>query len=235
MDDTHALWISARDNAVWAPHGIASLAATHWLDATERRFDGIPGIWCADDESAVGRELPWEVRLRPEEQTRCGELALRAKGRAGSVALRVLDPAAAARRGIARIERAEFSPSRRVAGGFAPSSRAVVAESVDGHHTETQYHGIVSFVLDGLEFELTVQREGDGSLFAAFADATSGVQSYRFRFLRMDGPDADGRVELDFNRAYLPPCAFSDHYACVFPPPGNRWMVPIAAGELVVR
>jgi hypothetical protein len=75
----------------------------------------------------------------------------------------------------------------------------------------------------------------DGSLFAAFSDATSGNESYRFRFLRMPAPEPDGSVTVDFNRAYLPPCAFSDGYVCVFPPPTNRWDVPVRAGERLVR
>ncbi|GGF12048.1 DUF1684 domain-containing protein [Subtercola lobariae] len=46
-------------------------------------------------------------------------------------------------------------------------------------------------------------------------------------------PDARpaGHVTLDFNRAYLPPCAFSYHFNCPMPPAQNRLTVPIAAGE----
>jgi uncharacterized protein (DUF1684 family) len=36
---------------------------------------------------------------------------------------------------------------------------------------------------------------------------------------------------LDLNRAYLPPCAFADHYICPFPPPGNILAFAVPVGE----
>jgi uncharacterized protein (DUF1684 family) len=38
-------------------------------------------------------------------------------------------------------------------------------------------------------------------------------------------------VALDFNRAVLPPCAFSDAFICPLPPPGNVLPFPVTAGE----
>jgi len=37
---------------------------------------------------------------------------------------------------------------------------------------------------------------------------------------------------LDFNRAYSPPCAFTDFATCPLPPAPNRLSVAIEAGEL---
>lgn len=235
MNTAHERWIGDRDAAVWGPHGIASLAATHWLDAAERRFDDVPGVWRTDGAAAIGRELPSTVRLAPGEATRHGDLVLRAIERDGAMALRVWDPDAATRRGISAIARAPYDPTHRVVGVFTSTARPAATESVDGHRSDTVYDGLVEFELDGHALELTVETDDDGTLFAAFSDATSGDESYRFRFLRLGAPDEDGRVEVDFNRAYLPPCAFSDHYVCVFPPLGNRWTVPIASGELLAR
>ena len=166
-------------------------------------------------------DVPGEQRVRPGEDVVVGDLLLRSEVRDGTVMLRVLDPAAAARRGISTILRAPYEPSDVRSATFSPAG-----EEADG---------VVRFDLAGEERELEVRREPDGTLFAAFSDATSGTESYLFRFLRLPAPDDDGRVELDLNRAYLPPCAFSDHYVCVFPPPRNRWTVPVRTGELVVR
>lgn len=235
MNAAHKRWIADRDAAVWAPHGIAALAATHWLDTVERQFDGVPGWWRTDGSAAVGRDTPTDVRLAPGEEARIGDLTLRGMARDGAVSLRVWDPDAASRRGISAIVRAPYDPSQRVTGVFAPKPREAATQAVDGHRSDTVYDGVVFFELDGVPLELTVESDDDGSLFAAFADATSGTESYRFRFLRLPAPDDDGHVEVDLNRAYLPPCAFSDHYVCVFPPPGNRWQVPVAGGELLVR
>ena len=45
--------------------------------------------------------------------------------------------------------------------------------------------------------------------------------------------NADGTITLDFNRAVLPPCAFSYAFNCPMPPKQNRFPVPIQAGEKV--
>ncbi|WP_164861807.1 DUF1684 domain-containing protein [Microbacterium sp. CPCC 204701] len=234
MDDTHRQWIDDREIAVWSPHGIASLASTHWLDADERSYDGAPGLWRQEGDTIVGSALPGEVRLAAGEEAQVGDVAVRAHLRDGTLALRVLDPQAATRRGISAIVRAPYDPLLRVPGRFTPTPRSSPTESVDGYRSSTVYDGTVSFRLGGRELELTVTRD-HATLFAAFRDATSGTESYPFRFLRPPLPDDDGRVTVDLNRGYLPPCAFSDHYACVFPPPGNRWDVPVLGGELLVR
>jgi uncharacterized protein (DUF1684 family) len=41
----------------------------------------------------------------------------------------------------------------------------------------------------------------------------------------------DGRVTLDFNKAYSPPCAFTPFATCPLPPKQNRLPVRIEAGE----
>ena len=50
------------------------------------------------------------------------------------------------------------------------------------------------------------------------------------RFLDTD-PPKDGKVVLDFNKAYNPPCAFTPYATCPLPPPENRLPVRIEAGE----
>jgi uncharacterized protein (DUF1684 family) len=44
-------------------------------------------------------------------------------------------------------------------------------------------------------------------------------------------PNADGTITLDFNRAVLPPCAFSYSFNCPLPPKQNRFPFPVEAGE----
>jgi uncharacterized protein (DUF1684 family) len=51
------------------------------------------------------------------------------------------------------------------------------------------------------------------------------------RYLELEiAPDARA-VALDFNRATNPYCAYSEHYNCPIPPPGNRIAMRIEAGE----
>jgi uncharacterized protein (DUF1684 family) len=69
-----------------------------------------------------------------------------------------------------------------------------------------------------------------------FADRTTGDATKppsRFLIVPLPAPSvlSAGRVTLDFNRAFLPPCAFSDHFNCPLPPAGHRFELAITAGE----
>ena len=69
-------------------------------------------------------------------------------------------------------------------------------------------------------------------LFLIFADATSGKETYgAARFLYAEMP-RDGRIVLDFNKAYNPPCAFTPYATCPLAPPENRLDLRVTAGEL---
>ena len=224
-------WIADRDRAVWGRHGLASLAATHWLDDRDREREGVPGVWRTDGVAAIGWIDGVLLRLAPGEAAHHGDVLLRGFAREGAIAVRAYDPALV--RGTSKIERAPYDPRYRVTGVFSPTVTSEATLSVDGHRSSDEFDGTVALVLDGHRVELTVQH--DDALSARFADGTSGVESFRFRFLDLPLPGADGTVEVDFNRAYLPPCAFSDHYLCVLPPAGNRWAVRVPVGEMRVR
>jgi hypothetical protein len=69
-------------------------------------------------------------------------------------------------------------------------------------------------------------------LFFVFKDLTSRTQTYEAgRFLHTPLP-LNGEVDLDFNRAYNPPCAFTAFATCPLPVKGNQLPVRIPAGEL---
>ena len=93
--------------------------------------------------------------------------------------------------------------------------------------------GRAVFTVGGKEVGLdAVLEEPDAKeLFFIFSDGTSGKGTYGAgRFLYTDLP-AGGRVVLDFNKAYSPPCAFTPFATCPLPPKQNRLPVKIEAGE----
>ena len=54
------------------------------------------------------------------------------------------------------------------------------------------------------------------------------------RFLYVEEkPKPNERFLLDLNRAYNPPCAFSEFTTCPLPPPQNRLAVAVEAGDNV--
>lgn len=71
-------------------------------------------------------------------------------------------------------------------------------------------------------------------LFLPFTDATSGAETYiSGRYLDLSIKNIkDGKLVLDFNKAYNPYCAYvSGRYNCPIPPKENRLAVAIRAGE----
>jgi len=86
----------------------------------------------------------------------------------------------------------------------------------------------------GEELSLVPLGEGE-ELFIVFGDETNGHTTYGGgRFLYADMPaadDPDARVVLDFNRAYNPPCAFTEFATCPLPPRQNKLKIPVEAGE----
>lgn len=71
-----------------------------------------------------------------------------------------------------------------------------------------------------------------GMLFCAFADSTSGRETYGAgRYLEVKKIKGATTLELDFNKAYNPYCAYVDSYSCPFPPRENILPVAIKAGE----
>ena len=73
---------------------------------------------------------------------------------------------------------------------------------------------------------------GEKNISVFFRDATTSKQTYEVgRYVDVESL-ADGRYVLDFNLAYNPACAFSDHYNCPIPPKANTLKVAIRAGEM---
>lgn len=229
-----------RWRAVSAEYGIAALRHTHWLDDVPRAFDGAPGLWSGVDGRVRGIAAPGDpgsatvdgTSLAPGEEVRVGRLLLRAIDRDGALALRVLDPESPGRTRLRGIHSFPVDDQWALQGTFVPADEGAtrVVRSVDGYEREEPAVGTIALVVDGQPARLTVSRGAHG-LSAVIADGSSGEDAYRFRFLPIDLPDADGSVIVDFNRAFLPPCAFSDQYICPLPPAGNRFEVRIEAGE----
>ena len=96
--------------------------------------------------------------------------------------------------------------------------------------------GRVRFDVDGQQVTLTVFREGErGSLFIPFRDASAGKETYEVgRYLEPQSRP-DGTLDIDFNYAYNPFCAYGEGWSCPIPPEENRLHVVIPAGERAFR
>jgi uncharacterized protein (DUF1684 family) len=110
--------------------------------------------------------------------------------------------------------------------------QSIEIETMIGTTTEMISPGYVRFNLDGREFKLIGFSQGPKRLFIIFKDLTNGIETYAAsRFLNADILDSGDKADLNFNRAYNPPCAFTIHATCPLPPPENILDIRIAAGE----
>ena len=87
-----------------------------------------------------------------------------------------------------------------------------------------------TFTHQGKDITLTPTHWKGGKPMFVFRDRTAGESYGAGRFLI--GEDAyDHEITLDFNRAFTPPCGFTDFAICPLPQPGNILPFRIEAGE----
>lgn len=109
--------------------------------------------------------------------------------------------------------------------------KTIAVNDIIGLTTPTPFGGTLHFEKDGKKFQLDATLEGE-DLFIVFADETTGNETYGGgRFLYTKKPVSGNSVILDFNKAYNPPCCFTDFATCPLPLPQNRLPVKVTAGE----
>jgi uncharacterized protein (DUF1684 family) len=131
------------------------------------------------------------------------------------------------------IERFPVDAKWRIKAKVIPQDQnPLMIMNVLGQNTAQKHGGQLVFEIEGKTYRLDAIDEGGQRLFVTFADATSGNTTYGSgRFIELDRPDANGDTYIDFNKAYNPPCAFTEFATCPLPPPQNRLTIPIPAGE----
>ena len=148
--------------------------------------------------------------------------------------LRVKDAEAETRTHFKGLEYYPIDPKWRVTASFEayhPPKKIPITD-VTGMTSDNISPGALIFEVDGEEYRLDpILEEGSDQYFIIFRDATSRDTTYPAgRYLY--APQAkDGKTVVDFNKAYNPPCAFSDFATCPLPPSQNRLTVRVEAGE----
>jgi uncharacterized protein (DUF1684 family) len=110
--------------------------------------------------------------------------------------------------------------------------RVVKMPDILGAILDEPMQGFVSFQLNGRKHELVVEELLDRRLFIQFMDLTNTQQTYPSGRYHYTDPHENGKVFIDFNKAYSPPCAFTEYATCTFPPQENHLNVAIEAGEI---
>lgn len=155
--------------------------------------------------------------------------------RAGRLGVRIRDLDSPRRREFPGIDYFDADDQWRIEARFEPYEpvRQISILNVLGMESNMPSPGAIVFEKEGREWRLDAIDESSESatLFVMFADGTSGRESYGAgRFLDVPRP-VNGRLVIDFNRAYNPPCAFNEFATCPLPPEQNRLARRITAGE----
>ena len=253
--EQYAYFHERRELAVVQPQGSLALTNTQAIDS-EQTIWGVPGRWAplpagesglkviaaaADGIQVDGRLVDGEAVARGKDDPNPSALVfsdtvsgfvIRLDG--GSYALRVFDARSEAIAEFGGIDAFSYDPDWVITAAWSenPAGTTMGFEHLknEGQTREEVIPGSITFTRDGVDYDLAAFKSGR-ALQLVFADSTSGDSTYsvgRFLFV---APNADGTITLDFNRAILPPCAFSYAFNCPMPPKQNRFGVPIQAGE----
>ena len=236
-------WLEEGENSVGSapgarvalPSRAPARVGTIRLESGRAVFTASPGV-AAEIE---GRPAAGATPLKSDADG--GPTAVTAAGvsfypisRQGKLAIRVKDPESEARRSFRGLEYFPVDSSWRVEARVEPPADAgrISVPNVLGTDTSEASPGTLVFERGGATYRLTpVLEEGETDWFVIFGDATNGRDTYGAgRFLYV-APAKDGRTVIDFNKAYNPPCVFTDYATCPLPPPGNRLPIRVEAGE----
>ncbi len=186
----------------------------------------------------IGGRAIRAAELRPDADTVVvGSLTMLVIKRGERYGIRLRDRNSEARRTFQGRVWFPVRASYKISGRFVPYTppKQIPIVNVIGDTAPTPCPGYVEFALNGKALRLEpVAEPGSRELFFIFKDETAGAETYPAgRFLYTD-PPRNGVVELDFNRAVSPPCAFTAYATCPLPPRQNQLPVRIEAGERYV-
>ena len=119
-----------------------------------------------------------------------------------------------------------------------PNSEWFNMRTTTSRVSKERVYGILRFELKGKTYQLNIYQGADimtrpgyeDYLFLPFLDETNGMESYGGgRYIDARIPEGD-TMEIDFNKAYNPYCAYNDKYSCPIVPRENYLKIRIEAG-----
>jgi len=153
--------------------------------------------------------------------------------RGEQLAIRVWDPQHASRANFAGRKWFEPDDNFRVKArieAYDPP-KLVLVDDIIGIQHEGEMQAALVFEIDGEEQRLDAELLESGAYYIIMKDQTASENTYPSGRYLVTEVAEDGYVMIDFNRAYNPPCAFTDHATCPLPRPENVLDVAILAGE----
>lgn len=204
---------------------------------TLRLADGITMISLRDQQAFTGDRV-MRTTTTPRDWVKLGRMAMHVIQRNGKSILRLADNECENRTKFPGCIWYPPDETYRVEARFVPyaEGKTFPIQNIINEVSEQPVAGYAEFRLNGELHKLDALKEGNG-LFFIFRDATAGDTTYGpGRFIDIEeGPAEDESFILDFNKAYNPPCAFSEFTTCPLPPRQNILKIRIEAGEKYLK
>ena len=224
-------------NAIRLPKDRAPLVAgTLWLENGHVRMTAYPGV----EITAAGVPVT-SLDLRDDTEgggptvLKFGTLLLNVIKRGDRVGVRVKDSDSRTRREFKGLDYYPIDPKWRIEARFEPYQppKIIPITNVLSMTDNETSPGALVFEVDGKTYRVDpILEKGETDLFVIISDGTTGKETYGAgRYLYVSPPDQTGKVVIDFNKAYSPPCAFTNYATCPLPPSQNRLPFRIEAGE----
>ncbi len=192
------------------------------------------GVWMTSDGKAFAGERALGTSTSKRDWVTLGRMTMHIIEREGRYILRLANNESKVRENFPGRIWYDVNEKFKVEARFVPypSGKTIPIVNVIDEVSDEPCPGYVEFKLDGVMQRMDVVGENDG-LFFVMRDGTAGDTTYRpSRFLFVEKqPGANETFTLDFNRAYNPPCAFSEFTTCPLPPEQNILKTRIEAGE----
>ena len=202
--------------------------------ATFRAARGVP-IYCNSKHITL-KTLVSDIHEDEADFLQIGDLTLVLLERADHHLIRVWNKHSETRKNFTGFKQYPINPDYCVTAAYISydEPKMLRIQDVLEIYHEVPYQGYVTFELNGQECRLEATG-GEDSLFFSFKDLTNNDTTYvGGRYLIAELPK-DGKVVIDFNTAYNPPCAYTDYATCPLPPAQNHLNIRIEAGEKTYR
>jgi uncharacterized protein (DUF1684 family) len=238
-------WLNEGENKFGSdPKGVVILpkdkapavAGSLFLEKGHVRLAARPGVEItADNKPAAALDLKDDNDDNGPTILKLGSLLINVVKRGDRIGVRVKDSESRTRLEFKGLEYYPIDPKWRIEARFEPyqPAKTIPITNVLGMTDDESSPGAFAFDVDGKTYRIDpILEKGETDLFVMIADETTGKETYGAgRYLYVTPPDATGKVVIDFNKAYSPPCAFTNFATCPLPPKQNHLPLRIEAGE----
>lgn len=265
FSDQENAWRAEREASMKSENSWLTIVGLYWLEEGPNRFGTdsdieivLPthstvahaGIFTYRDGKVTykmnrAQRMMVDGKIRNEGELALGEIASHNHlrmfliERGGRIALRVRDLRA---RNFVDFKELDFyRPKEKyvVDAVFEPYDqvKTIQISTIIQTEIELLVPGVLKFEYRGKSYEIlpTLETMEDKQFFIMLKDQTSGATTYGGgRYMYVPRPEGQ-TLKLNFNRAYNPPCAYTDHATCPLPPPENWLDFPIEAGERLYK